>query len=163
VQDRLREKWQERFVDAITTFYFECKQHGVVPRYDQLTESEQAAREKQVREVTIQRKLNVERVKEAQAHNENCSDEVYRGDLPSKLIRANQNVLRGHHRQEKVHERQHLDLLDRCKERHAIQEMRMDQRVRDQERERQAKLHALRVEVNSRNAALIVMRTSGKD
>jgi len=158
VMGRLGDAWEERFVDMLTPFYFDCKQHGVVPRYDALQPLEREARERERAAAAARREERVARVRQADHDESERMDKLYKKNLVSKIYRAEHKMKRAEVRQEKIEEKQLSDLR-------VVMETRMeDQQRRFREKEaaktamQAAELKTLTVMVNERNANLIMQR-----
>ena len=106
VQDRMGEKWEERFIDMLMPFYFRCKVSGMVPRFDQLTEQEAKVRSEQAANVKAHRDECVKRVRAADVDEQKRKKALYTGNLDSKIRRAEHRVQRAAVRKAQIEDRQ---------------------------------------------------------
>merc|ERR1711865_320726 len=150
-------QWEDRYIDLLTPFYFQCTEHGLIPIYH-LTEEEAEKRKKIVDKSEQLRQLKMERVRAVDKGENQRLQEVYFGDLSSKVTRAQQKVVRGNARKDKIHDSQVDHLRVQMEMRRMAQDERMQTREKAKREKEATALKRLCRTINDRNAALIIQR-----
>merc|ERR1712224_1049331 len=146
----------------LTPFYFECKQHGMVPRYDALQPLEREARESERAAAASLRDERVARVRQADENEEERMQKLYTQNLDSKVRRAEHKMQRAEVRHDKIAEKQLEDLRTVMETRMEEQERRSRKKEAAKAAVEAAEIKTLAVMVNERNANLIMQRSHEK-
>ena len=87
------DEWKTNLIPRIKRFYFFCKSHGYVPRYDYL-ENDEMMLQKKIEEETISRRhLSALKAKNSDIENREKLNQVYFENLSTRLVTAQSKLI----------------------------------------------------------------------